>query len=201
MWKDKILGLVVVILGFQFLACTSVPEDPQDFEKASLYGMVYDGKNSSVGHALIQLDQSFETISDINGRFSFQDVSRGYHEITITKENSETKTIAFEFMSRTEVLYVKVYSLDNYLDAAITSLASQDTKAAAEYIEKAEVIAPQDPKFLYARALYHSVLGETEIAESFLSQLDAMGIRSDALRYLRTYIAEMNRENEGGREE
>ena len=100
--------LTLLILSLRLLTgCSSLgPEHAGSFEAAALGGMIYDCASRPLQGASVTVDDSLETMSDLNGRFLTPPITFGEHLLEVRKTGYETKRVRIEFSSRLEVLYV-----------------------------------------------------------------------------------------------
>jgi tetratricopeptide (TPR) repeat protein len=147
---------VIVLLAFTPLAgCLSTAaHQPQDFAEAPLYGMVYDYDNLSCAEAIVIVDEKEEARSDINGRFVVTTLPRGHHQVIVRKDGYEDCRIGFEFLNRTQVLYVRIISASQLMRQVEGALEQKDLARARQLLDRTLAVAPKNPVARYLLAVY-----------------------------------------------
>ena len=167
MKKIRILLLLSFIL-FLFSCASTKKETSSDFTSAPLFGMVYDHDNHPCADAQIIIDEEKGPITDINGRFVIQSLSRGKHDINVTKENYEDISLKFDFLNKSQILYIRMISFDQLLKEIEKAIENKKWKEGATLFERAERIKEQDPVAEYLKAIYFKEKGEINRAEDIL---------------------------------
>lgn len=177
-----------------------------DFTTADLHGMIYDHHNQVCSGVLVSVDKSAGLFSDINGRFTLPNLPKGKHEIQLKKEGYEDACFTVDFQSRTQILYLRIFSFDQILELAEEALKQGKIAGAEEYLIRAEKIKAGDPLLLYLKAVIALKRNQPEEAlQLLLSILDQaiiepyvyltiadiyeykMKDRENALKYLKKY--------------
>lgn len=177
------------------------------FSNAPLFGMVYDYENQPCPEAQISIDGMRRAATDINGRFVIQRLSRGKHRVSVAKEGYESLSFVFEFLNRSQVLYMKMFSFDQLIKMAEEALEKEKWGQGETFIERAESIDKNDPVLRYLKAVVIKQKGEPEKAVSVLLDVikDGYGLPyiyltladlyqyslnkpSEALRYIEEYL-------------
>ncbi len=190
-WMLLVLGPVLLFGG-----CRS-SGSIRDFESAPLYGMVYDAHNQPCPGAQVLIDEVPGPTTDINGRFVLPDLARGAHQIVVTKPDHETVTADVDFVDRTQVLYVKVFSVAQLLEQAEQALEERRDTAAFEFVERAAKVRASDPVVLYLKAVIRFRAGRGEEARVVLEQMLADGLRAPAVYLLLADVNEHALEDRG----
>ncbi|MFW5800930.1 MAG: hypothetical protein ACOCVC_02765 [Spirochaeta sp.] len=168
----KIISLCCIIFAS---GCSTTPEDPRDFSAAPLHGMIYNSNGHGIFAAQLVLHDSTgdfrEIYSDIQGRFSFPHVPRGRLQLSITHPEYEEHSHTFDFLDRTQILYLKLISwmdLIGVWKAAVTEERSQQADILLGRIRQAGC-----PPEVYtaAQAVHAYRRGETESAYELLDSL------------------------------
>lgn len=169
---------VCVALG----ACLSrAAADVQGFDKAPLFGMVYDDRNEPCQGALIRVDGSAGPNTDLSGRFVLPELARGAHTIAVEKASFERLEAAVDFFDKSQVLYLKVISLDQLLDKLADALAQRRLADAGDLVARAEGVNRAHTDVRYLKAVYLLRSGESRQAADLLERLLADGERAPAL--------------------
>jgi tetratricopeptide (TPR) repeat protein len=157
------LPFALVVL---FASCATTEEDPYDFEEADLHGMIYDHANQPVAGAQIVVHDRRPEITDLSGRFVLPDLDRGDVVVIATKEGYEPLTATVSFLDRTQVLYLKLWSLADLIERAASELEAGRLAEAGETVARAKAVAPADPgvRFLEAAHLYQTDGPEPAVA-------------------------------------
>ncbi len=151
----------IFILSLMILSCKSAPEG--DFKLSNLPGMIYDADNRPCGKVLISAwgdnkkgeeELLYIVTSDINGRFTIPKLDRGHYRITAEKENFESIELDFYYSSRLEVLYLKIFSQKQILNLATEALNERRFGKVEGYLERSGEVNPNDPYFLYLKAIF-----------------------------------------------
>lgn len=182
----RLAGVFVILL---ICACETVePGDPYDFEFAFLYGMVYDNANQPVSGATIVIDGQPGPTTDLSGRFVLPDVSRGTHQVEISRDGYERRHIPFEFLNQTQVLYAKVWSLNDLVRAATDLLEEGDLGPASQMISRAEAVDGDDPavRFLTAVLTYRR-----KGAAAALEVVSDLSATHPSLAYVHLFAADL----------
>lgn len=153
------LGLVPVILVTG--GCAGLA-DSRGFTAAPLHGIVFDGSGAPLGWAEIRVDGAQMVQSDIDGRFIVPGVRRGRVRITAAKEGHERVTREAEFVSRTQVLYVRLHSVGDLVRAAADALSGERVSAAVAYANRALAVDGESASARYAAACAHLRSGAPE---------------------------------------
>lgn len=173
-WRVFTCVIFFLLPVFVSQAGTEDDKSYQDFDEATIMGMVYDYNNRPCSDALIIIDDVEGPRTDMNGRFFLQSVSRGTHEITIIKQAYEDLTITFDFSNRSQVLHANLISFDLLLNMTDEAISLGRLFDAEQTLMRAEKIRPNDPVVLYLKAvickengdaagavnILHSILGE-----------------------------------------
>jgi tetratricopeptide (TPR) repeat protein len=171
MMKNRFIQAIAGgIFLLALLSCaTETRKTPYEFKNAPLIGMVYDRENKPCAGASVFIDEIEKASTDINGRFAVPGLSRGTHTVAVKKEGYEKEEFTFEFLSRSQVVYLRVYSFDQLLDEAEDAIAERSWAEAADLIERANAVKPDDPVGLYLEAVlfneqkqYHEAKGRLE---------------------------------------
>ena len=139
-----------------FLSCaTDTRKTPYDFSQATLIGMVYDRENKPCAGASVFIDDIEKASTDINGRFAVFALPRGSHVIRVKKQGCEEAEVTFEFLNRSQVVYLRVYSFHQLLDEAETAIAERSWVEAENLIGRANSVRRDDPVGLYLEAVLY----------------------------------------------
>ncbi len=135
--------------------------------------MVYNYDNQPCSGALVMIDENEGPRTDINGRFVIQSVSKGKHQITVTKDGYEKLDFSFEFLNKSQVLYLRMISFNQLLNEIEKSIENRNWKEGEKLIERAEKMKENDPVELYLKAILLKEKGDVEDSvDTLLNILD-----------------------------
>jgi len=190
---------VLFLLPCMFFSCSTLKKESlYDFQTASLFGMIYDYDNKPCSDVKTTVDGEEGPSSDINGRFVIQSLSRGEHQITCTKDGYETVSLSFHFVSRNQVLYVRMISFNQLLDRAEKAIEYQQWEEGENLIQRAEQIQQNDPLAQYLKAVLLKERGEAQKAAEVLLNVLNTGFKgpyvylalADIYQYQLNYLHE-----------
>lgn len=144
----------VALLAFAVCACTTLGEqNPFQFDRAPLLGMVYDGDNGACAGAQVTVDGRAVVAADVNGRFVIPDLTRGVHVVALAAEGYEPVEVKVQFFSRSQVLYLKMFSLDQLVEAAAHAVDASEWAQARKLLARASALRAGDPRVDYLSAV------------------------------------------------
>jgi tetratricopeptide (TPR) repeat protein len=147
-------ALLLSLACFFSLSCVSYREKKlRDFTEAALFGMVYDYDQKPCAGAQIIVDGRQGPRTDINGRFIIDALKKGTHQIRVLKTGYEPLEASVEFLNADQVLYLRIIGHDHLLRSAEQALQKKRLGETEELLERAAVIAPEDPVGLYLKSL------------------------------------------------
>jgi len=187
--KSSLLVVAISLSASLLAGCLSLPEDPRQFDTATLQGVVFDGSSRGVQGFQITLDNNNKVVSDINGKFTFSQVSRGQHKLVAEKVQQERAALDFQFNNRSQIIYITSMSTRDYLSAAELSLRQNDYEKAQESIAKALVLTPDDAVGRYLSALVFMNTRHYDQAFPLLLKLLEEGVHEQAIYLLMIDIA------------
>ncbi|MBB6478490.1 carboxypeptidase-like regulatory domain-containing protein [Spirochaeta isovalerica] len=180
--------LFIVSAVLILLACKS-NEDQYLFESSNLPGMIYDSDNRPCERVLInayRIGESgeeflFSVETDINGRFTLPGLDRGAYKIEAVKRGYERLSTQIEYTSRTEVLYLKMFSQEQILGLAAEYLEMGQKGKCREALDRSSLINDRNPHHLYTEAIFQYRSGDYEKALTFLEMIEEQGFRFPAV--------------------
>jgi len=156
-------GALLFLLPLLLCSCaTREKTTVYDFQTAPLFGMIYDHDNVPCANVKTRIDGTDGPVSDINGRFIVQSLSRGEHHIVFTKEGYETESLIFQFLNINQVLYVRMISFEQLLEKVEDAIEYHRWEEGEELLERAEQIQQNNPLARYLHAILLKEKGETE---------------------------------------
>ena len=159
-----------------------------EFDSAPLFGMIYDDDNQPCSGATLTLDGHAGPVSDIRGRFVLPDLSRGSHVLSVKKEGFETLEMTFDFLNRTDVLYLRVVSFTQLLSKAEQALRDRKWDQAEAYLGRAEKLDSKNSVYLYLRAID---MYKTAKFPQAIDALNAIVAKGDTDPYVYLFLADI----------
>jgi hypothetical protein len=156
-------------------------QDVQAFDSAPLFGMLYDERNEPCGGARISVDDVAGPVSDVNGRVVVPDLKRGSHQVSVAKPGYERLEVTFDFYDKSQVLYLKMLSLQELLRRLEDALAERRLADAAALVARAEAVAPAQADVGYLKAVLLLRSGRAADAAAALEVMISEGERWPAL--------------------
>ena len=168
----------VIMLAVLFASCTSMPEEgPQSFESAPLFGMIYDQENQPVAGVAFAIDRQDGLSSDVTGRFVIPNLARGEHLLVARKADFEPLTTTVLFSNQTQVVYIRMISRAELVQAAEEAVAARRIADAQALIDRIRKISPDDPEAAFLQAILFYRSRRLEDAAAALERLLATGVR------------------------
>jgi hypothetical protein len=163
-------------------ACLSASSsDIQGFDKAPLFGMVYDERNEPCAGARLEIDGSPGPTTDLSGRFTVRELGRGPHRVVVAKAGFERLEVGFDFYDKNQVLYLKVVSMEELLNRIEAALADRKLAEAESLVTRAEAVSPGQTDVRYLKAVLLLRSGDPQRAAQLLEQMAADGGRAPAV--------------------
>jgi tetratricopeptide (TPR) repeat protein len=190
MGKPIVPCLICAVL---LLSCASHDKvDIITFQTAPLFGMIYDEDNQPCAGANVTIDDGARVVTDIRGRFLINDLSRGSHTLFMKKDGFEELTVTFQFLNKTDVLYLKAVSFAELLLKAERALEDRKWDEADAYLSRAEKLNPGDTVFLYLRAVEAYKTEKFEDAVKYLNTILDKGAKDP---YVFLFLADIYEKN------
>jgi tetratricopeptide (TPR) repeat protein len=164
------------------VSCASGPKGalPKD-ETTPVFGMIYDTDNSPVAEADISVDGISVTRSDVNGRFALPSLSLGRYNVTAQKEDYESVGFDFEYSNPTQIIYMKMISVDQLISLVEDDLDHREWEKAIRLLDRVEAIRKDDPAALYLRAVIYFQKGAYDDSRSLLESFLAKGFHEPSV--------------------
>jgi len=174
--------LLMALCAALIFSCKTT-DDPTDFELSNLPGMIYDGDNRPCERVTLLVvkvlegeeKELFTVQTDINGRFILPGLDRGDYRIVARREGYETLETEISYTSRTEVLYLKMFSQDQLLVLAADSLDMGRFDRSLAFLNRSESIDDSNPRHLYTLSVFFYSRGEYEKALESLVKIPSSG--------------------------
>jgi tetratricopeptide (TPR) repeat protein len=160
-------ALILALCIASIAACAGTP-DPSAFVGAGLHGVVFDEGGAPVGWAEIRIAGGSPVHSDINGRFLVPNVGRGRVRVEVVKEGYEPLDAEVEFMRRTQVAYLRVYSASHLAELAEEHADAGRFERAIECAARAVAAMPGSEQLTYLAAVIHARAGRYAQARALL---------------------------------
>jgi hypothetical protein len=103
------------------LGCASEDKNNgREFEKAPLFGMMYDEENQPCAGVRLTVDGARSEndtglVTDIRGRFMLPALTRGEHVLGARRPGYEDLSVTIVFLNRTDVLFLRMTSFGQLL--------------------------------------------------------------------------------------
>jgi hypothetical protein len=175
----KFFILAALAIPFLFVSCESKPALSTQFETADLFGMIYDYDNQACSDVIITTEDNIKAQSDVNGRITFRDFPRGRHSFTAVKPGYELNKFEFDFNLRTQVLYIKMISLNQIMDKMEISMEKMEWSTAERLLARAKAINEKDPVLRYLNAVISYRRDRFDEALAILNALIAEGYKEE----------------------
>ncbi len=164
-------GICVLLL----FSCVSQKKNDLTFERAPLFGMVYDEDNQPCAGVQLSLDGIEGPATDIRGRFVFADLARGDHALICRKQGYEEFRVTISFLNRTDVLHLRMMSFNQLLARAERALGELKWREAEEYLHRAESLDAEDDILGYLFAIHALKTGNPQTAVQRLTAILSRG--------------------------
>ncbi len=116
--RNRFFFMIAIIIATLSGCATKLPI-MTEFDKAPLFGMIYDADGVPVHNASVLINGETGPLTDINGRFVIPNLPRGNHILVIHKEGYSSTTTSFDFMNKSQVLYLKMNSARQHYSKAV----------------------------------------------------------------------------------
>jgi hypothetical protein len=136
-----------------------------------LNGMIYDYDNIPVASASVEVNGKQATSSDVNGRFALSDYLPGQYAIVVQKEGYETVRLNIRYDDPTQILYIKLFSVDQLLKLAESAFERRNWQETEDYLHRAELIQPGNVPLRFLQAALGFRRGNNEEAQRILNRL------------------------------
>jgi len=168
-------------------ACaTQQKRDPLSFDKAPLFGMIYDEENQPCAGARLFVDGGEgkgETglVTDIRGRFVLPDLTRGVHDVVAKKEGYEELSTKIAFLNRTDALFLRMVSFGQLLTNAEKAIEARKWEQAQELLGRAGKLDSGDSVLLYLQAVMAYRTADYPAAVGYLNNILDEGIHEPSV--------------------
>ncbi len=152
--QGAFLLIAVVLAG-----CASQGSgDGRVFDKAPLFGMMYDEENQPCAGVKLSVDEVANNsdtglVTDIRGRFMLPDLARGAHSLDAKKEGYEPLNEKILFLNRTDVLFLRMVSFGQLLAKAEKALEERKWDDAEAFLARAGKLDASDSVLQFLRAV------------------------------------------------
>lgn len=168
---------IVPLLLILISCATARKENLYEFIEAPLFGMVYDYDNQPCADVQTVIDGKPGPATDINGRFAIDSLTRGKHTIVLSKEGYEERLVSFEFLNKSQILYLRVISFNQILREIEKAIEGDKWEEGESLFERAENIKRNDPVEMYLKAIFLKKKGDTENAVETLLEILNLGYK------------------------
>ena len=182
----KIVG-ALVLSALLLAGCASEgANDGRAFQKAPLFGMMYDEENQPCAGAKLAVDGATSEkdtglVTDIRGRFMLPALSRGEHSLVASKEGYEPLTVKILFLNSTDVLFLRMVSFGQLLGKAEKALEDRKWADAESFLARAEKLDAGDSVLNFLRAVKAYRTQKFSEAVDLLNGLLAKGVNEPSI--------------------
>jgi tetratricopeptide (TPR) repeat protein len=181
-------SLLAALCAALLLASCATPQkkNPLSFDKAPLFGMIYDEDNQPCAGARLIIDGvegKGETglVTDIRGRFVLPDLPPGEHHLVARKEGYEELSAKIVFLNSTDALFLRMVSFGQLLTNAEKALEERKWEQAGDFLARAGKLDPGDSVFLCLQAVKAYRTGCYPEAVGFLNGILESGIHEPSV--------------------
>lgn len=199
----KRLILLCILPSFLLLSCKS----KSPYQTENLHGIIFNFDNEPVDNVKIELYEKkpdasetetqgtvepfsiFEVYTDIHGQFNLGELKKNCeYELLLTKELYEKKSFSFTYTDPTQILYIQLYSAEQYLQLAEQEIKKNNMQKAIIYLETAKSAGANPVISEYLHAVIYFKQGDYQKAISILEQLIDKGSTES---YIYLFLADM----------
>ncbi len=183
-------GFIIIAAAFILISCATKPNTLIEFDKAPLYGMIYDSDNNPLDGVRIKIQtvEIKEAVSDIEGRFVISELKKGDHTLIATADHCEELRFDFSFMNRGRAIYLKMISFGQLINSSEYALETKEFKEAEKLLDRAAALRGEDPLLLYLKAVLFFKTDQPEKAEEYLIDLINLGYEK---AYVYLFLADL----------
>ena len=161
-------------------------------DASSLEGIVYSTGGSPLHGVEVRVGAGPTVRSDRAGRFSLPAPTPGTHRVSASREGYEPCETRVDIAGPTDVLYLRLRSVDDLVASARTAIDRGRLVEALDLLKRAREISPESPAPAYLAAIVHVESGEYARARAVLD-----GLTSEEAAAAVDLLYERIREKEG----
>ena len=169
---NRVLSILVFLFALTALSCKTTGLGSK---AADVHGMIYDFSNRPVANCEILLGRWHRSISDVNGRFNFPNVSFGNYTVTGKKKGFESYSETVAIRGKGQIIYIRLPSQSQLLNLVDEALLANDFVMAQEMAERAYQIDSGNAEMLFYYAAVKFRLRDYDGAMAFLEKAKASG--------------------------
>ena len=158
------------------------------FKIIDIHGMVYDYSNRPVAHCDISLDGKYNTLTDINGRFTLVKIPVGTYTLTGLKTGFENYVDKIIIRDRGQIIYFRMPSQNQLLDLVDEALTANNFPRAGELAERAYQVDKNNIEMLFYYATVKFRQHEYHRAIYFLETARNLGSRDSFIERFLTIL-------------
>jgi hypothetical protein len=182
----KIVGALVLSALLLAECASEGKNDGRAFQKAPLFGMMYDEENQPCAGVRLAVDGATSEkdtglVTDIRGRFMLPALSRGEHSLVASKEGYEQLTVKILFLNSTDVLFLRMVSFGQLLAKAEKALEDRKWADAESFLARAEKLDAGDSVLSFLRAVKAYRTQKFSEAVDLLNGLLAKGVKEPSI--------------------
>lgn len=179
-------GPSLLLAALLLVSCASEKNQVGSYEKAPLFGMIYDEDNQPCAGVRLTLDGAAVMgdtgpVTDIRGRFVLPELARGQHLLVARKDGYEELSVKITFLTRTDVLFLRMISLGQLLTNAEKALEERKWEEAQAFLTRAGKLDSGNSSLLFLQAVKAYRTAKYEEAVELLNGILGKGIREPSV--------------------
>lgn len=151
-----------------------------------LPGMVYNTSGQPIPDVIITLDDESSFTTDLEGRFIIPDLALGSHQVAITCDGYIPESLEVEYQGMTQILYVKLLSIDEQYELILDMIETADSNMAEEALESVPESYKGDDRYLLISSMIAYHQGDSDkaytLAESIRKQTELVRAYQDYIK-------------------
>ena len=165
----------VILACFSALLAVSCKTALFGYKVVDINGMIYDFSNRPIPYCDISLGEKYNSITDINGRFTVSKVPLGKYTIIGSKKGFETYVGEIFINDNKQIIYIRIPSQSQLLEKVEGALTDNDFTVAEEILERAYRIDQNNIEVLFYYATVAFRQHEYDRAIAFLETAKRLG--------------------------
>ncbi len=157
----------IALITAALWGCAGGP-DPDWRGPTPVHGVVYGYAGAPVAGVTVAANDGAPVHSDVQGRFTLPQLTPGAHSITARKPGYESLTAELLITDRTEIIYLRLRSANDFAREAQRALDHGSTGEASDLIDQALLIDPESPVLRYLSAIARALGGRHQEASVIL---------------------------------
>lgn len=164
--------LFLCMFTLLFAACKSTPENRTEI---TVNGMIYDTNNSPVVNYFITIDETVECVSDIGGRFTLKNVSKGQHLLTGYGDGYLDMEQTVIITDKSQILYLRVPSIESRFEKAYEYIKEKEYFKAENCIKDILLSDENNTDALFFMGVIKQYQGFSEESFEYIRKIKEQG--------------------------